>query len=230
MNEPEFMKKLGSTIKFYRAKAKLTQSDLASFIGKSLASVSKYERGECAIDSFTLCEIAKALNVPVPQLLPLDPVIKHEQVHTPNSHPIKKANIFYLHYVGHHSQKLQHSVMQIDWKADEVIMYVGIHDLADFQQCCFVLYGSVSCTSASTSIWATNPSAPVDFFHVVINGADWLFGNHICRISYSTTNWRSVTSKAILSLTPEYPDNIDEQLKFSKQEIKQIKVLNQVVL
>jgi len=230
MNEAEFMKKLGSTIKFYRTKAKLTQGGLASYIGKSLASISKYERGECAIDSFTLCEIANTLNVTVAQLLPPEPVVMYEPIHTPNSHPIKKTNMFYLHYVGHSSQKLRHSVIQINWDTDEAIMYVGIHDLTDYRQCNFVLYGNVSCTSASTSIWATNPSAPVDFFHVVINGADWLFGNQICRISYSTANWRSVTSKAVLSLTPKYPDNICEQLQFSKQEIKQIKTLHQVVL
>lgn len=230
MHESAFMKKLGSAIKFYRKKAKLTQGSLASCIGKSLASVSKYERGECAIDSFTLCEIARVLNVTVSQLLPPEAVTKYEHIHTPDSHPLKKANIFYLHYVGHSSQKLHHSMMQINWEADEVIMYVGIHDLTNFQQSSFILYGSVSCTSASTSIWATNPSAPVDFFHVVINGSDWLIGNHICRISYSTLNWRSVTSKAILSLTPKYPDNIYELLEFSRQEIKQIKTLNQVVL
>lgn len=230
MNESDFMKKLGNTIKFYRKKSNLTQSGLASCIGKSLASVSKYERGECAIDSFTLCEIAKVLHITVSQLLPPETEIKYEQINAPNSHPIKKANVFYLHYVGHSSQKLQHSMLQINWETDEVIMYVEIYDSDNYQQCRFVLHGNVSCTSASTSIWATNPSAPIDFFHVVINGADWFIGNHICRISYSTINWRSATSKAILTLTPKYPDNIYEQLEFSKQEIKQIKTLNQVVL
>ena len=62
MLESDYMKKLGSSIRFYRTKANLTQGELASQIGKSLASVSKYERGDCAIDCYTLSEIASALD------------------------------------------------------------------------------------------------------------------------------------------------------------------------
>ena len=70
MLESDYMKKLGSSIRFYRTKANLTQGELASQIGKSLASVSKYERGDCAIDCYTLSEIASALGLRIIQLLP----------------------------------------------------------------------------------------------------------------------------------------------------------------
>ena len=92
------------------------------------------------------------------------------------------------------------------------------------------MLGTICSSSASTNIWTVNPEAPEDYFHIVVNGADWYSGSHVCQISYSTSNWRSVTSKAYISETPEVSDHLEELLAFSKEELKQIKSLHQLVL
>ena len=46
MKEHDFMKKLGNNIRTFRTQAGLTQGELAKQIGRSVASISKYERGD----------------------------------------------------------------------------------------------------------------------------------------------------------------------------------------
>ena len=214
MLESDYMKKLGSSIRFYRTKANLTQGELASQIGKSLASVSKYERGDCAIDCYTLSEIASALGLRIIQLLPGE----SSPARQPDSAPAQ------------HTRKLRFSVLKLSGSSSEVLLYVGVRDKNAINQCSYIMLGTICSSSASTNIWTVNPEAPEDYFHIVVNGADWYSGSHVCQISYSTSNWRSVTSKAYISETPEVSDHLEELLACSKEELKQIKSLHQLVL
>ncbi|MDO4977842.1 MAG: helix-turn-helix transcriptional regulator [Eubacteriales bacterium] len=232
MVEQEFMIVLGNNIRLFRKRIGMTQGQLANKIGRSLASVSKYERGDCSIDSYTLYKIADVLNIAVSQLLPeVKEQVKVEPVMS-NWKFISQHNVFYLHNVGYISQKMCCSVLEIDWDTNSVIMYLDVdgQKKEDYRRDSnMILYGNVICTSACTNIWVNNPVAPIDFFHIVVNSADWTLGKHICYVGYSTMNWRVVASKAVLTLTPEVPEDIEEQLAFSKKELKEIGKKNQVL-
>lgn len=231
MKEQDFMRILGSSIRSARMAAGLKQSDLANEIGRSIASVSKYERGDCAIDSYTLMNIADVLNVSVTQLLPhtdrLGKVIADDQRWS----ILTRHDTFYLHNIGYISQRLCCSLIKIDWSVNEAIMYVdmGLPVKTIDLHAESILRGHIYSTSASTSIWVNNPIAPIDFYHIVINSADWYAGKQICHINYSTTDWRSVASKGVITTTPDCPENIGELLAFSKEELKEIKKKNQVL-
>lgn len=232
MKEQEFMIVLGNNIRLFRKRIDMTQGQLAEKIGRSLASVSKYERGDCSIDSFTLFKIADVLKVNISQLLPdNEPEVEKEPV-TSNWKFISQHRVFYLHNVGYISQKMCCSVIEIDWDTNKVIMYIDVdgQKKEDYRrECNIILYGNVICTSACTNIWVYNPVAPIDFFHIAINSADWYLGKQICHVGYSTMNWRVVASKAVLTLTPEVPEDIEEQISFSKKELKEIGKKNQVL-
>ncbi len=230
MLESDYMKKLGSSIRFYRTKANLTQGELASQIGKSLASVSKYERGDCAIDCYTLSEIASALGLRIIQLLPGESSPARQPDSAPAQQRLTRSDTLYLFYIGSHTRKLRFSVLKLSGSSSEVLLYVGVRDKNAINQCSYIMLGTICSSSASTNIWTVNPEAPEDYFHIVVNGADWYSGSHVCQISYSTSNWRSVTSKAYISETPEVSDHLEELLAFSKEELKQIKSLHQLVL
>ena len=230
MKEQDFMRILGNTIRAYRVSAGMKQSDLAQAIGRSIASISKYERGDCAIDSYTLTNIADALNVSTSQLLPTDPV---GRVFADDQRwsILTKHDTFYLHNIGYISQRLCCSLIKIDWSVNEAVMYVdmGLPVSKVEIHAESILHGRIYSTSASTIIWVNNPVAPIDFYHIVINSADWYAGRQICHIHYSTSNWRSVASKGVITTSPKCPKNIDELLTFSKEELREIKRKNQVL-
>lgn len=232
MREQEFMTILGNNIRLFRNRAKLTQGQLADKIGRSLASISKYERGECAIDSYTLFSIANVLNVTTSQLLPEASFASEEHPMTKGLNLLSEHRVLYLYNIAHITQKLSCSVIEIDWTKNEAIMYVSAMDpkKSDYRQCSMILYGKIISASACISIWVNNPSAPIDYFHIVVNGADWYSGNHACYISYATMNWRTVTCKGVLTTTPECPPDIEKQLELTKQELKQIRQTNQLLI
>ncbi|WP_071658864.1 helix-turn-helix transcriptional regulator [Duganella sp. HH101] len=67
-----FYKKVGSAIRGARDAAGLTQSELASTVGVSRTSLTNIELGRQRLLVDQLVEIAMALQVSVPDLLPMD--------------------------------------------------------------------------------------------------------------------------------------------------------------
>lgn len=230
MGEREFMAKLGANIRFYRTKCGLTQGELAQKVCKSLAGISKYERGNCAIDSYTLHCIAEAVGVNVAQLLPVEQPASPSPTNGEHRNTIMKNNIFYLFYKAYYSQEIHYSAIEIDWNTNKAVMYVDVKNTDDYRRCSIVLYGTAAYTSACTVIWATNPNVAVDYFKIVINGADWYMDSRVCHISYCTANWRSISSKGVLTLSNERPKTLESDLAFTSQELKSIKKLNQVLM
>ena len=59
---------VGQRIQFFRKLKGFTQQQLADAIGKSKATVSKYEKGEISIDVETLNDISQVLGISLAQL------------------------------------------------------------------------------------------------------------------------------------------------------------------
>lgn len=57
-------------IREVREERGLTQTELGDLVGKSMATVSKYENDQMEIRAVLLCRIAEVLGVPVTRLLP----------------------------------------------------------------------------------------------------------------------------------------------------------------
>lgn len=231
MEEQDYMRELGRNIRVFRTQTKMTQGQLAEAIGRSLASISKYERGDCAIDCYSLHKIAEALNVTTAQLLPERKLALEKAPAPITGNGITQCKLFYLYNIGYISQNLCCNVLEIDWEKNEVTMYVDINaeHKEDYRQCNFVLHGTVVHTNACTSIWVNNPIAQIDYFHIVINGADWFAGRQICHVSYSTLNWRVVAAKGLFTTHRENLQLIKELLSFSKQEMSDIRKKNIVL-
>lgn len=70
MDDREFYGLLGEKIRYYRKRRGMTQRELAEQINRTLACVSKYEHGGVSIDTYTLYEIARALEVEPKVFLP----------------------------------------------------------------------------------------------------------------------------------------------------------------
>ena len=63
---------IGENIRTYRKLQHMTQQELADKLHKSLACISKYEKGIVSLDIYTLHEIAGILGLPLQMLLPKD--------------------------------------------------------------------------------------------------------------------------------------------------------------
>lgn len=75
-------KEVGKRIQTFRKARHMTLEDLSGKIYKSKSTISKYEKGEIALDIETLYEIAKALHIYLEQLLyTVEPPFENEEVY-----------------------------------------------------------------------------------------------------------------------------------------------------
>lgn len=70
MKEDDLSRFVGSKIKYYRKKKKLTQSALGELIGKKNNTISNYETGTISPEQDALFAISKALDISVDDLFP----------------------------------------------------------------------------------------------------------------------------------------------------------------
>lgn len=70
--------RLSENIAFMRKKAGITQDELATFLGVTKASVSKWENGQSMPDILLLPELATYFDVSVDELLGYEPQLSKE--------------------------------------------------------------------------------------------------------------------------------------------------------
>lgn len=81
------------TLNMYRKSRNISLEELGNKIGKTKATISKYERGEIIPDIITVLEICNALNINLSQLFPITNI----QTKKFNTNPFH-SNIVYLYY------------------------------------------------------------------------------------------------------------------------------------
>ena len=77
MDEAQFRHLFGERLKRLRKRRGLTQEDLAAAVDMSVQGLSKVERGLSSPQLDTLCRIARALDMPLPELVRLDETDSH---------------------------------------------------------------------------------------------------------------------------------------------------------
>lgn len=69
-DKKEFYEKLAENIKSRRESLKLTQFDLAVDCRVTPMTILRWESGKCYIDSFSLVDLSKSLDIDILELLP----------------------------------------------------------------------------------------------------------------------------------------------------------------
>lgn len=82
MDKEQFLKVLGSRIRFFRERAGMTQSELARAIGLSAeaGAISQVERGMFQMESLNLVNISKALHIHPAALMTEKPLTNEDLV------------------------------------------------------------------------------------------------------------------------------------------------------
>ena len=132
-----FNQNIGKKIRLYRKAAGMSSTQLAAALGKSKATVSKYESGAISVDIQTLCTIAQILKIELPQLLDLPKVAKA------NPDNIKQDQ-YYIYFYDGRVKRLTRNYLQITsdptGKADATF-YADLPDFTDLSACRSLYYG-----------------------------------------------------------------------------------------
>lgn len=220
MDGSNFYSEVGANIKTYRKLQHMTQQELAGRINKSMACVSKYEKGVISIDLYTLYEIAEVLNIPPALLLPQNaagcPATRSDK----ELPPFLRRSPLYLYTWYTDRVELATSVLLIHPETMEATAYYGVSDLAHYQDSDYLMLGSIATSQSNVQLYFSNPLLKGDFMLICFRTSDLLTGHYQGFFGALNDHYRFCSSKCYLSHTPvKDMAQLQKQLSAGKDEV-----------
>lgn len=220
-------------IRSYRKMRKMTLEDLSQLIHKSKSTISKYEKAEIAIDIQTLYEISIALNIQLEQLIYI-PIQQNpnEKISPIESGFFHNINQFYSYLYDGRTKSIIRCVFDVISKSENgqqrVILYMNFKNYENYQNCENTYIGTIEHYDALTNMSLTNHDTPMEKANINIlasyltSDTKWGLFN-----GFSSRPMMPIAIKMLFSRKKlEENDELIEQLKVSKEDIRLLKLYN----
>lgn len=213
---------LGTRLRAHRKAQQLTLKQLAGALHKSLATVSKYEKGEIAVDLETLVDWCEYLNVDIASLLPGTEKTDLQSQRYTGSY---EERLYLYSYLGH-KNKIHLDVIENDNVAMKSVFYLGVTDVNDLSTCRFIYSGSVTYSDSSTGFVFFNTAPPFDMMTLslpTLSEQDYRIG----MLSSITFAYQNIAIKVLASRVPlTDKEALVEKLMLSQEELTHIRQMN----
>lgn len=227
---------VGQRIRNSRKRKGYTIEEFSKMINKSKATLSKYENGSISIDIDTLLDIADALGMELIHLVNYKSP-KADKTPVLNNSYFDHSQ-YYMYFYDGRNKRLTKSVLQLSQSQKKVncadaILYKGVSDFDDIEECDNIYNGtleSFDATSHATFINQTNKSEKLHLLLMNpmqrgIPAIGLLTGIGNPPI-FSPVSIKTVVSRYIL----EENEIFDKVINISKQELKQYKQFNMMIV
>lgn len=231
----DYLIEFGNLLRSIRKSRGLTIQNLADKIYKSKSTLSKYERGEIAIDIVTLDEIARVLKTSTSDLLPRNKEITEKDKKLTNINEpsfFKTNNTIYTYYYDGRNKSIVCSKILIERtyidNSIKIYMYMNINDLNSPQICENTYYGSMVHYDTITRVDLINRDISIEKASIVI----------LSPFIESDVRWglwtgisnRPVMPASIKMLFTKEPLKMDNELKrkliITQEDYKHLKYYN----
>lgn len=222
---------VGQRIRFFRKLKGFTLQQLAESIGKSKATVSKYEKSEIAIDIDTLYETARALGVGLAQLTDYSQAQQAGHPVRAGQGPFAAADTIYVYQFDGNSLRLRESVLRILPQAEqnraELYMDIDPHS-DDWQNCASFYRGSVEYHSSVITFVLRNQCNEAEQIVIYLNtpfGREQETPGMLCGLSRQ--NLQPVAIRCVFSVRRlKQDEELRQRLTLSRQELHTVRRLN----
>lgn len=228
MNSHDYYVRLGQNIRIFRKMCGLTQNQLALSIHKSLACISKYEKGDIAIDIFTLQKIAARFQLPIGQLLPQDPPPGEKPDWEPQIPPFFRRSPLYLYWYRSKKQPLAQHVLEIDHATKKVTCFMEADRLSTYRDTCkYIMSGKLSYKNPNIFIYADNPLIAGDFILLCFSPVDLFDSYTVGFLCCLNRSYHVTGSKCFITDTPLLSTSeILQSILITREEIAELKRSN----
>ena len=208
MDSCDFYTTLGKKLRARRRTKHMTLSDLSKKLNKSVATISKYEKGEVLISIDTLVDICQILNIDIASLLPITSTDKSA------AEIARYQNYFsdklYLYWFNGEKNCLQKAVLENKNLSLTATMYYDVDDISNYYEANYIYEGDITYSDTCTVFILVNTKPPFDIL-----------------ISTITYFYQSIAMKVIASENPlPLNDELKNALHISSDELKNIKRTN----
>lgn len=212
---------LGERIKEYRKLKKVSLEELGEIIGKSKATITRYENGQIIMDIITALEICNALDININDICDINVQnIKNEKTENPFN-----SNLLYLYYISKNGIIISSIEIEENQYSNKVIMKNGITEKKYKQEYSGIMESSYNTCFICLTNAISNPG--LDKFQIEIDlhskVNNMYFGIFL---GVSDNTHRPTARKCILTKelikSKEILNDIFEELKISKEEAEDI--------
>lgn len=225
MNSDSFYTTLGQKLRARRRAKHMTLSELARKLNKSIATLSKYEKGEIFISIDTLVDICRILNIEVSSLLP-DTCIT-EDPNDVTRYQKYFSEIFYLYWFNGEKNKLQKAVLVNQKMSFKTTMYYDVSDVTNYYDANYVYEGKVSYTDSSIDFVLNCTEPPFDTLTLRLSSLSRHNIHKVGLLSTISYFYQNIAMKVFVSETPLTEDEqLISSLRLTAEELKNIKRTN----
>jgi len=225
-------KELGKNIRLLRKSKKLTLNEFAKKINKSVSTMSKYENGDISMDIDTLCEIAETLEVNVEVLIDDIMKDKFKDKYPLNVALLEEHDKLYMYYLNTKNNKLVKNMIVKVFSEKEkkyyAKLYMNINDLEDKFSCDYFYYGEFYPFDSVSSFHLENQANKMEKLTISFNNpfSNNNITNGIMLGIYGDTMRPGIVKILVSAQIIEDDEILNANLKFSKEELKDIKKQN----
>lgn len=214
---------IGAQVRMYRKMAKISIVEMARTIGKSRATISKYETGAIGMDVSTLFEIASTLNIGVSHLLDIPKEDKTTEV---TQSQLGNIDHFYLYQQSRHKNFCSYIRLGEERANGQIYatFYYQPEDIKNYKKCEGIYHGSMNIRDnfiifIMQNLYCEAEIAYLSFF-IPMKKLSAIPGILTGMDNYSM---RPTAIKVILSKELMTSKELEEFFVVSKEEIKRLK-------
>lgn len=221
---------IGRRIKLYRIAKNMNMETLSRLIFKSKATVSKYERGQIAIDILTLFEIARALQIDISQLIDCEVPPKPQNAIL-NSNPFG-TNLLHMYLYDGRIGQMTKSIIEVNtsvlYQTPTAMLYFNVASNEDYNNCEYLYFGSMRSFDTIVNFVLENQSNPIEMVLITLvrpfkKTDEWV--GLMSGLSYIHVS--PVVNKVIISnINIFHEEELKERLLISKEKFRMIKKQN----
>jgi transcriptional regulator with XRE-family HTH domain len=220
---------IGQKLRAKRHMKHITLTEMAQKINKSVATISKYEKGELSIGVDVLVDMCTILNIDIASLLPV--TCSEENLNTTSRSQKFFSDRLYIYWFNGEKHKIQRAVLECQSLSSSPTLYFDIADINNYYEANYVYKGSIVFDDASTFFSFTYTEPPFDKLTFRL---PTMKHNHSVRIGLLSTIshfYQSIAMKIVASETP-LPENEELMLmlRISSEEMKDIKRTNYFIV
>ena len=226
----EHLKNLGEYLKAIRKSRREKLEDVAFAIGKSVSTVSRYEKGQIPIDLNTLCALSKHYDVDLTQRIPQ--VTQAEN--TENLPDAFVSSTFYLYYNDAKSEREIVSILDRKYteSGHHLLLFYDVKKKDDPGSCKDIYTGSLVESDVATHIQVRNTKNKSDKIFVILNPPEKSpyerLGVMIC--SLEKEGFAPMATKCLLTKEPRNGPISESVANISSSEFRKLKKTNQLII
>ena len=230
MNNEILYEGIGSRIRALRKSRGMTLGELAGHLGKSIATVSKYESGEVTISVDVLIDICSFFNIDPGTLIP------GTSTHTEGVDTIRYEkyyeDLLYIYWYNGEQDRIRYALIDNrNVSRTNSILFFDINSPDDIEKATYIYVGEMNYSDTGTVFLHTNSLPPFD--KMTLRVPSFTRG-HPYRIGLMATlslYYQNVAAKVIATSSPvKDPTALMPQLKLSREELQSVRRTNFLIV